>query len=94
MTMLGSSTLPKAMPIPMMAVPQKKAGVPPADRRAIPAAKISRLTVRVFPVPNRMDSFPANGETTAKAIRGTVVISPEIEPERLPERFQREREHS
>ena len=77
----GSSTLPSAVPTPITAVPRYSPATPAALLSTVPTRINPRPMRIVRPSPQRRPAPPASGDTTAKAISGSVVSRPEALPE-------------
>lgn len=74
----GNNTFPKAMAIPMMIVPPNKNAVPSIERMIIPHVKRSKEMKIVLSIPIRFAILGANGDRSANASNGNVVIIPTI----------------
>src|SRR5699024_8378749 len=72
----GNNTLPNAIAIPIKRVPKNKAPVPNKERRIIPTASNTNDKNRVYSILIRLAILGANGDKTAKASNGNVVIVP------------------
>ncbi len=73
---LGINTLPKAIAIPIKAVPNNKKKGVPVDLMAIPNAKSKIARNKVISIPKRRATLGANGDIIAKASNGIVVMNP------------------
>lgn len=73
---LGISTLPKAIAIPIKAVPNSKKNGVPSERIIIPIANNRIARKSVISIPKRRAIFGAKGDMIANARSGIVVINP------------------
>lgn len=73
---LGINTFPNAIAIPIKAVPNNKKKGVPMERIAIPNASSEIARNNVISIPRRRATLGANGDITAKASNGIVVIKP------------------
>jgi len=80
---LGNSTLPMAMPPPMMPVPMYSAATEPVERSTMPARITSNAANSERSRPKRRASTAANGDTAANASSGKVISMPAL-PELRP----------
>lgn len=79
----GITTLPIAMPIPMTAVPMNSPAALGQERTTSPIKMKISPSIIVMELPSLWQIFATNGETTAKVIRGIVVMIPATASDRL-----------
>jgi hypothetical protein len=80
---LGSNTLPKAMPTPIMAVPQYSSHIAPDERNAIPSATSASAPTIVRSSPSLRATAELTGEKAANASNGSDESTPTADVLRL-----------